>query len=146
MTCTHHEVEEGEYCQMIAMSYGLTTDDLYDFNKKTWGWDGCGNSLQFGLRICVSKGFPSLPASVWNAECGPTVPGTKPPKKGEELAKMNPCPLDVCCNIWGMCGTTVDFCIPSNSSTGNPGTSAPGDNGCIDNCGMDMVNNGKPQK
>ncbi|KAJ6149090.1 Killer toxin subunits alpha/beta 6 [Penicillium samsonianum] len=142
-SCAFHEVQEDEYCQSIAASYGLTTDDLFDLNKKTWAWDGCGNLL-LGLRICVSEGFPPLPASVWNAECGPTVPDTKPPKEGEELAEMNPCPLDVCCNIWGMCGTTVDFCIPSNSTTGNPGTSAPKENGCIANCGMEMVNDNKP--
>ncbi|KAL4993275.1 glycoside hydrolase superfamily [Aspergillus recurvatus] len=111
---------------------GLTTADVFDFNKKTRGWKDCGN-VPIGLRICVSEGFPPLPASVWNADCGPT-----------EFVEMNPCSLDVCCNIWGQCGTTVDFCIPSNSSTGNPGTSAPNENGCIDNCGMEMVNNDNP--
>lgn len=140
-SCQYHEVQEDEYCQMIAASYGLTTDDLYDLNTKTWGWDGCDNNIPVGLRICVSEGLPPLPAPVYNAVCGPTVPGTEPPQEGEELAEINPCPLDVCCNIWGQCGTTVDFCIPSNSSTGNPGTSAPGENGCVDNCGMEMVNN-----
>ncbi|KAJ5963523.1 uncharacterized protein N7479_003399 [Penicillium vulpinum] len=141
-SCKYHEVQQDEICQTIAASYEITTADLFDFNKKTWGWDGC--DLLVGLRICVSEGSPPLPASVWNADCGPTVPGTEPPKKGEELAEMNPCPLDVCCNIWGKCGTTVDFCIPSESTTGNPGTSAPGENGCIDNCGMKMVNNDEP--
>ncbi|KAF9894400.1 hypothetical protein FE257_007903 [Aspergillus nanangensis] len=141
-SCKYHEVQQDEICKTIATSYGVTTADLYDLNKKTWGWDGC--DLPVGLRICVSEGFPPLPASVYNADCGPTVPGTETPKEGEELAEMNPCPLDVCCNIWGKCGTTVDFCIPSKSSTGNPGTSAPGENGCIDNCGMEMVNNDEP--
>ncbi|CAG7930268.1 unnamed protein product [Penicillium olsonii] len=141
-SCTYHEVQEDEYCKTIAVSYGLTLNDLFDYNKKTWGWVGCDN-LQFGLRICVSKGFPPLPASVWNTECGPTVPDTKPPKEGDVLAEMNPCPLDICCNIWGICGTTVDFCIPSNSTTGNPGTSAPEENGCIANCGIEMVNDDK---
>lgn len=143
-SCKYHEVQQDEICQVIAAQYKITTADLFDFNKKTWGWDGC--DLPVGLRICVSEGSPPLPASVWNADCGPTVPGTKPPQKGEELAEMNPCPLDVCCNIWGKCGTTVDFCIPSKSSTGNPGTSAPDENGCIDNCGMKMVNNDEPPK
>ncbi|CAG8889263.1 unnamed protein product [Penicillium egyptiacum] len=138
-SCKYHEVQQGEICDTIAAQYGITTADLFDLNKKTWGWDGC--ELPVGLRICVSNGNPPLPGSVWNADCGPTVPGTEAPKDGEELAELNPCPLDVCCNIWGKCGTTVDFCIPSKSSTGNPGTSAPGENGCIDNCGIEMVNN-----
>lgn len=138
-SCKYHEVQQDEICDTIAAQYGITTADLFDLNKKTWGWDGC--ELPVGLRICVSNGNPPLPGSVWNADCGPTVPGTEAPKDGEELAELNPCPLDVCCNIWGKCGTTVDFCIPSKSSTGNPGTSAPGENGCIDNCGIEMVNN-----
>ncbi|KAF9882735.1 hypothetical protein FE257_005339 [Aspergillus nanangensis] len=141
-SCKYHEVQQDEICPTIAAIYEITTADLYDFNKETWGWDGC--ALPIGLRICVSEGFPPLPASVWNADCGPTVSGTEPPQEGDVFAEMNPCPLDVCCNIWGKCGTTVDFCILLKSETGNPGTSAPGENGCIDNCGMEMVNNDEP--
>ncbi|KAH6874030.1 glycoside hydrolase superfamily, partial [Thelonectria olida] len=142
-SCSFHEVEPDEGCQTIATSNGLTMDDLLDFNNKTWGWTGCKN-LQVGLRVCVSKGRPPMPASVYNAVCGPTVPGTDPPGDDEELADLNPCPLDVCCNIWGQCGTTKDFCIKSKSETGNPGTSKPGENGCISNCGMELVNNDEP--
>ncbi|KAF6808855.1 Killer toxin subunits alpha/beta 5 [Colletotrichum plurivorum] len=36
-------------------------------------------------------------------------------------------------------GTTGDFCTPSKSPTGAPGTAAPGENGCISNCGTDVV-------
>jgi hypothetical protein len=144
-TCATHEVKENQGCQVIAVTYGITQDDLFDFNKKTWGWDGCKNgNPKIGLRLCVSKGNPPMPAPVYNAECGPTVPGTEPPGDDEDLAYLNPCPLDVCCNFWGHCGTTKDFCISSNSSTGNPGTSAPGENGCIANCGMELVNNDTP--
>jgi hypothetical protein len=38
-------------------------------------------------------------------------------------------------------GTTAEFCTESESETGNPGTAAPGENGCISNCGTDIVNN-----
>ncbi|KAL4947832.1 hypothetical protein BDW69DRAFT_177628 [Aspergillus filifer] len=44
---------------------------------------------------------------------------------------MNPCPLNACCNIWGQCGITKDFCIDTNIG-------APGTDGCISNCGMDI--------
>ncbi|KAL4772376.1 hypothetical protein BDW60DRAFT_207372 [Aspergillus nidulans var. acristatus] len=88
-SCRYHEVQQDEICQTIAACYGVTTADLFDFNKETWGWNGC--AFRVGLRICVSVGFPPLPASVWNADCGPMVPGTEPPKEGEELAEMNPC-------------------------------------------------------
>lgn len=44
----------------------------------------------------------------------------------------------------GQCGTTSDFCTISNSTTNAPGTAAPKQNGCISNCGTDIVNNGSP--
>jgi hypothetical protein len=78
-------------------------------------------------------------ATLSNAVCGPQVKGTMPPTSGEILASLNPCPLNACCDIWGQCGTTDEFCTPSKSTTGNPGTAAPGENGCISNCGTDIV-------
>ncbi|OLN89004.1 Killer toxin subunits alpha/beta 6 [Colletotrichum chlorophyti] len=139
-TCAVHAVQTDEYCQLIASSNGLELKDLDEFNKETWGWSGCKN-LQAGIRICVSKGKPPMPAPVSNAVCGPTVLDTKPPKDGEKLADLNPCVLNVCCNIWGQCGTTKDFCTVSKSETGNPGTAEPGVHGCVSNCGMEIVNN-----
>lgn len=141
-TCAYVDVSAGQGCQAIASRNGLKIKDLEDFNKKTWGWNGC-DDLQINQRICVSTGNPPMPASVSNAMCGPTVKGSKAPTGNEELKDLNPCPLDVCCNIWGNCGTTEDFCIVSKSETGNPGTSKPGANGCISNCGMQIVNNDK---
>lgn len=43
---------------------------------------------------------------------------------------------------WGQCGTTVDFCIDTN--TGPPGTAKAGTYGCISNCGMSIVRSGPP--
>ena len=39
---------------------------------------------------------------------------------------------------------TEDFCIESPADTGAPDTFKPGANGCISNCGMDIVNNEEP--
>jgi chitinase len=36
-----------------------------------------------------------------------------------------------------------DFCIENPADTGAPGTSKPGMNGCISNCGMNITNNAK---
>ncbi|RKK65966.1 hypothetical protein BFJ69_g15824 [Fusarium oxysporum] len=141
--CTSYDVKEGDTCDGIAQSYGITKGDLMNFNKKTWAWNGCGNNLQPFTRICVSEGSPPMPGSVWNAECGPTVNDTKPPSDGQELADLNPCPLNVCCNRWGHCGLTNDFCGKSKSETGNPGTGQPGEGGCISNCERKLVNNDK---
>ncbi|MBE3046704.1 hypothetical protein IMZ48_30065 [Candidatus Bathyarchaeota archaeon] len=43
---------------------------------------------------------------------------------------------------WGQCGTTVDFCIDTN--TGPPGTAKEGTFGCISNCGMTIVQSDPP--
>ena len=56
--------------------------------------------------------------------------GTVQPSAGIDLSMLNPCPLNVCCNIWGQCGMSDDFCIITKSESGAPGTSAPGKNGC----------------
>lgn len=86
------------------------------------------------------------PAPVTNAVCGPTVPGTQKPPSGINLTTLNPCPLKVCCNTWSQYGTTANFCVISKSETGAPGTSALGTNGCMANCGMDIISSGLPAK
>ncbi|KAG5804982.1 hypothetical protein H9Q74_010194 [Fusarium xylarioides] len=141
--CATHDVDKGQTCSSIAAFNGLKTSDLDEFNKQTWAWNGCKNLLM-GQKICTSKGSPPLPAPVSNAQCGPSKPGSKMPTDNKKLADLNPCPLKACCNIWGQCGTTKDYCTISKSTTGNPGTSKPGENGCISNCGMKIVNNEKP--
>ncbi|RMJ09850.1 hypothetical protein CDV36_010525 [Fusarium kuroshium] len=144
--CTSYDTKMGDICDTIAAKHGITVEDLENWNKKTWAWDGCGNLNPY-VRICVSAGDPPMPASVWNAECGPTKNDTKPPGEGEELADLNPCPLNVCCNRWGMCGLTDEFCLKSTSNTGNPGTGQPGEGGCISNCERKLTNNGQaPEK
>ncbi|KAK4208635.1 glycoside hydrolase superfamily [Rhypophila decipiens] len=62
------------------------------------------------------------------------VPGTKRPTNGASLAALNPCPLNVCCNHWGQCGTTKEFCDITDSETGAPGTTM-----CVSNCGTDII-------
>ncbi|KAL6694812.1 hypothetical protein J3F84DRAFT_395201 [Trichoderma pleuroticola] len=140
--CATYSIKNSDTCADIAASYGLKTADIEVFNKKTWGWIGC-EPLFVGQLICLSKGNPPLPAPMSNAVCGPTKPGTKAPPAGVDFVTLNPCPLKACCNIWGSCGTTKEFCTISKTKTGNPGTSRRGENGCISNCGMDIVNNKK---
>ncbi|THC88729.1 hypothetical protein EYZ11_011829 [Aspergillus tanneri] len=109
-SCHTYQVKENDNCDNLAAEYSLTKEDLEDFNKNTWGWNGL---------------------------CGPQKPGSEPPTDGSDIANLNPCPLNACCNIWGQCGITKDFCIDTN--TGAPGTAEPGTYGCISNCGMDVV-------
>ncbi|KAF9247439.1 hypothetical protein DTO013E5_4830 [Penicillium roqueforti] len=40
-----------------------------------------------------------------NAVCGPQKPSTKRPDDTTDLADLNTCPLNACCNVWGQCGT-----------------------------------------
>ncbi|AEO66607.1 glycoside hydrolase family 18 protein [Thermothielavioides terrestris NRRL 8126] len=141
-TCATHTVVAGDTCWDIANKNYITTDNIEQWNLQTWGWTGCDN-LQLGP-ICISTGDPPMPPTNENAQCGPTVPGTARPSSWSQISSLNPCPLNACCDKWGMCGITPDFCTPSQSSTGAPGTSAPGTNGCISNCGTSIVNNGSP--
>lgn len=127
--------------RFLAGFFTITVDDINNFNKDTWGWTGCNDLLAYET-ICLSSGDPPLPAPIANAVCGPQVPGTSTTTTtGSSLASLNPCPLNACCDIWGQCGITSDFCTASESATGAPGTAAPNQNGCISNCGSDIVNN-----
>jgi chitinase len=135
----------GDSCSSIAETYSLTEDDLANFNNNTWGWMGCSD-LQAGYLICLSTGTPPMPASIPNAVCGPQKPGTSPPAAGVDIASLNPCPLNACCDIYGQCGTTPDFCTTSQSPTGAPGTAAIGSNGCISNCGTEIVVGSAPSE
>ncbi|KAL1954115.1 hypothetical protein VTO42DRAFT_1739 [Malbranchea cinnamomea] len=140
-SCATYYVVSGDSCSQIAAAHGLKVDDIEDFNEETWGFTGC-NNLMAEMTICLSEGSPPMPAPISNAICGPQVRGTARPDdtSRESLAKLNPCPLNVCCNIWGQCGTTEDFCTVTSD---RPGEAKPGTNGCISNCGKEIVNNDK---
>ncbi|KAL4903342.1 hypothetical protein BDW74DRAFT_156203 [Aspergillus multicolor] len=142
-TCATYVVQEDDSCSKIAATNDLTADDLEDFNKNTWGWNGC-SLLWVGTKMCLSTGRPPMPAPIANAICGPQVPDTEEPDDDTDLADLNPCPLNACCNIWGQCGITAEFCTISESESGAPGTSAPGENGCISNCGMEVIKSEAP--
>ncbi|EED17931.1 aldehyde dehydrogenase, putative [Talaromyces stipitatus ATCC 10500] len=81
-------------------------------------------------------------------ECGvrATSHNTVFPANYTDWPNLNPCLLNVCCDVWGQCGITSDFCTPSSSVTGAPGTAAPGSNGCISNCGTEIVASQPPAK
>ena len=135
-SCHSYQVKANDNCANLAAEYGLTVADIESFNKNTWGWNGC-TLLWIDAVLCLSKGTPPFPAPISNAVCGPQKLGTKPPTDGSNIANLNPCQLNACCNIWGQCGISKDFCIDTN--TGPPGTAAPGTYGCISNCGMDVI-------
>lgn len=128
-SCAAYTVQGGDTCGSIAAFNGIQTSDLENWNKKTWGWFTC-NNLQAKARICLSDGYPPMPEPVPNAECGPTVPGTNNPAREVDLAGLNHCPLKACCNFWGHCGTTSQFCSKAGGNV--PPTLA-----CISNCGID---------
>jgi chitinase len=113
-SCATYQIVANDNCYDIAKKHYLTSTQISDFNKKTWGWAGC-QQIQPGQKICLSKGDAPMPASVENALCGPTVPGTLRPTNGMDIKDLNPCPLNVCCNVWGQCGLTNDFCVEVSS-------------------------------
>jgi len=147
-TCATYKVVAGDTCSAIAAANSITIARISSWNANSWGFMGC-NNLQIGNVICLSSGSPPMPASIANAVCGPQVPGTQKPANISvvgALASLNPCQLNVCCDIWGQCGNTDEFCTISKSVTGAPGTAAPGQNGCISNCGTDIKSSGPPPK
>ncbi|KAG7287400.1 hypothetical protein NEMBOFW57_006911 [Staphylotrichum longicolle] len=143
--CAVYHTKKDDNCAKIAASNMLNVTELEKFNKNTWGWNGC-KLLYPDFNMCVSDGAAPMPAIVPNAVCGPTMNGTVRPPAGTNISTMNPCPLNVCCNIWGQCGMTDDFCVVSKSETGAPGTAAPGKHGCISNCGRDIIKGSAPAK
>ncbi|KAK7990452.1 glycoside hydrolase [Apiospora arundinis] len=136
--CHTYFVYAGDSCSSIAAANSITNEKIEEFNRNTWGWNGCAKMFA-DYNICLSSGFPPMPASIPNAQCGPQVNDTATPPPGTDLSTLNQCPLNACCNIWGQCGTTTEFCTVSKSKTGAPGTAAPGENGCISNCGTTII-------
>ncbi|TPX06880.1 uncharacterized protein E0L32_002376 [Thyridium curvatum] len=144
-SCATYTIKQGDGCASIAAAKSITVAQLEEYNKNTWGWPTCKNYIYIDQVICVSSGSPPMPAPIPNAVCGPQKPGSqKPGGSNPDLSKLNPCPLNACCNIWGQCGTTAEFCVDSREKDGAPGTAAKGQNGCISNCGMNIISSDPP--
>ena len=143
--CYAYVIETGDTCEALATAYDITVDEIEAWNNNTWGWMGCGDLL-IGNNMCLSSGWPPMPTTIDNAVCGPQVNGTTTAPHGTDLSTLNQCPLNACCDIWGQCGTTLDFCTISNSTTGAPGTAAANQNGCISNCGTDILTSDAPDE
>ncbi|KAK0661204.1 hypothetical protein QBC41DRAFT_368572 [Cercophora samala] len=137
-SCFDYTIQPLDSCNKTAVRHQLTQADLFRFNKDTYGWNGCDN-LQLKLKICLSEGTPPMPTVDETAVCGPTVLGTKRPANNTALADLNPCPLNVCCNHWGQCGLSHEFCSITKSTTGNPGTTT-----CVSNCGNEIIKSPPP--
>lgn len=142
-TCYTYAVQPNDNCDDIALAHRMPDKGsivIPTFNNETWGWAGCPN-LQRGQLICLSEGTPPFPAPMENAICGPQVssyvgfrgrypiveltvreqvPGTLQPSAmaASNWTNLNPCPLNACCDIWGQCGITADFCTPEPADTG----------------------------
>ncbi|KAL4782104.1 glycoside hydrolase superfamily [Aspergillus varians] len=140
-SCGSYITRDNDTCSSIAAEHNLEESDIRYFNDgRTWGWSGC-DLIHSDLKICLSDGYPPLPAPQAGATCGPTVPGTEMPMDGRTLAELNPCPLHACCNTLGNCGVSPEFCVYEEGPTGNPGTAPLDRMGCIFNCGIDIMDN-----
>ncbi|CUM64419.1 uncharacterized protein PRCAT00002022001 [Priceomyces carsonii] len=127
-SCYAHTMATNENCQFLMEKFSITQNDLYSFNKNTFGWMGCGTGYPLkGDKVCVSTGTPPKPAVNNNAECGPQAPGSLYNSK---------CPLNACCSQYGYCGVSSAFCLVTKSPTGAPGTTL-----CLSNCGYGLLPN-----
>lgn len=140
-SCAVYTVKLGNTCSSIAEANNMTVADINARNNETWGWSGC-DYLTPDQTLCLSFGAPPMPGPIPNALCGPQVPGTRKPDNMSTLADLNPCPLNACCDNWGQCGVTDEFCTRNPSDTGAPGSTKPGSISCISNCGTNITNNG----
>lgn len=122
--CFSYLVKSGDDCSQLEAANGLTNEEIEEFNQDTWGWNGC-DKIFADYNICLSPGYPPMPASVPNAVCGPQVNGTAKAPPGTDLGTLNQCPLNACCNIWGQCGTAADFSTESESQQGLQGPLLP---------------------
>ncbi|RYO80140.1 hypothetical protein DL764_009933 [Monosporascus ibericus] len=145
-TCATHLIANGDSCAALAKKYGLTVSQIEKFNKgKTWAWTEC-TAMLAGYNMCLSEGTAPLPPPQQGTECGPLVPGTKPPKdKSISLADLNPCPLKACCSNWGFCGPFAAHCEIHAPKGGGPGSKLPGfQSTCVSNCGNEIKQNSGP--
>ncbi|KAM0510822.1 hypothetical protein ACHAPE_010505 [Trichoderma viride] len=141
--------------QVVCCSAGTLPDPIPPANsdgtcktKSVVGGDSCASMAQkCGLKLADFTKLHSDDPKFCALVVGQPVPGAKKPTSGssDDWSKLNPCPLNVCCNVWGQCGTTDDFCVASKSDTGAPGTSAA-KNGCISSCGRDIIKSTPPFK
>ncbi|KAK4243034.1 hypothetical protein C7999DRAFT_36648 [Corynascus novoguineensis] len=86
-SCHSYRVLADVNCYNIGAEYGLTVEELEEFNKNTWGWNGC-SLLWLHAIMCLSEGTPPFPAEISNAVCGPQVPGSVPPTDGPNIADL----------------------------------------------------------
>ncbi|MCJ1386470.1 hypothetical protein MMC17_009596 [Xylographa soralifera] len=141
--CYIYTVQAGDTCSSIAIAHQMVVSGIEDDNNQMWGWMGCSD-LQIGAKICLSTGSPPFPVTVANAVCGPQVNDTVPTSDPSTWSDLNSCLLNACCDIWGQCGITSEFCTPDPADTGAPGTAQPSSNGCISNCGIGIINSVAP--
>lgn len=143
--CATHLIVARDTCHSIAEKYGITTAEIEKWNKgRTWAWTGCERILTT-YNMCVSDGDPPLPPPSVGTECGPLVPGSKPPPTNVSFTLLNPCPLKACCSNWGYCGVFPGHCNVNTPVGGGPGSTPPGvQSTCVSNCGNDIKTNGGP--
>lgn len=139
-SCVAYTVVTGDSCASIAENNDMKVEDIRARNNDTWGWSDCQFLIPSQV-LCLSFGAPPMPEALPNAICGPQVPGTKKPDNMSTLASLNPCPLNTCCDNWGQCGITAEFCTENPSDTGAPGSTKPKTISCISNCGTNITNN-----
>ncbi|KAJ5884953.1 Peptidoglycan-binding Lysin subgroup [Penicillium taxi] len=91
--CYKYTIEgTGDTCQRIADVYGITVDEIQQYNDKSYGWAGCDNLVQ-GDFICLSPGEPMMPVALPQATCGPQVPQAIRPSNWGDVSSMFPCAL-----------------------------------------------------
>ncbi|KAJ5561992.1 hypothetical protein N7461_000753 [Penicillium sp. DV-2018c] len=122
--CYTYTIQQGDTCATLSDRYQITTANIEAWNTGSWDWRGC-TKMQQGDFICLSTGAFPMPVALPQATCGPQVPGTARPDNYANLASLNPCPSDQCCNKSGQCSTSPDSCDATKSCIFNCGEKSP---------------------
>lgn len=98
-SCATYTIQQDDSCADLAAEYSLRI--------RTWKILTRRHEAEMAVHvwvdsiICLSSGNPPMPAPMANAVCGPQKPSTKRPDDTTDLADLNTCPLNACCNVWG---------------------------------------------
>ncbi|KAI9929298.1 hypothetical protein MW887_000765 [Aspergillus wentii] len=165
--CKIIQVSSGDSCGSLASRCGISGDDFSKYNSES---RFCASLKPKQYACCSAGSLPDMTPepqadgtcavhevqpddgcndiagqnSLTKEQINTFNKGTKAPSgsfTGFDLAKLNQCPLKACCSGWGFCGTTDNFCTESPADTGAPGAIKNGTQGCISNCGTEVVGN-----
>ncbi|VTO88650.1 unnamed protein product, partial [Fusarium graminearum] len=145
--CKTTKVGDKDTCTTLTIRCNIRGADFVKYNTK----QNLCSTLKVGQLVCCSSG--TLPDNTPKPDSDGTC-ATHKIDTGDTCASVAATSGITVKDIetynkksgWGFCGTTSEFCTESPADTKAPGAFKLNTNGCISNCGTDIVNNKSPPK